>query len=136
MFKLWEHVRKGSRYVEIGRGLVQASTAPLVEDDEIVLYRSMSVNQTIWARETSEFEDGRFKLLGQQQFYDNGTEVVKNKGYAFHGWIVSGFWTIAGKIRYVVDNGDGMLHIFNGDQLDRVIPQSPAPAQLAIGKNP
>lgn len=44
--------------------------------------------------------------------------VKKIKGYKFDGWVVSIFETLAGKVRLVVDNGDGMLHIFNEDQMD------------------
>lgn len=47
-----------------------------------------------------------------------GDKVYKNKGYKFEGVVVSVFTTLAGLVRIVVDNGDGMLHIFNEDQMD------------------
>lgn len=50
-----------------------------------------------------------------------GSKVRKIKGYKFDGTIVANFKTVAGKDRLVVDNGDGMLHIFNEEQLERVI---------------
>lgn len=53
--------------------------------------------------------------------YPLGTEVMKPKGYSFRGIVVAAFTTIAGKERYVVDNGEGLLHIFNAEQLERVI---------------
>lgn len=45
--------------------------------------------------------------------------VYKVTGYRFEGWIVATFDTLAGHARVVVDNGDGLLHIFNPDQLRR-----------------
>lgn len=48
------------------------------------------------------------------------TKVRKKTGYEFEGFVVSSFSTIAGKDRVVVDNGDGLLHIFNEDQLEIV----------------
>lgn len=47
-----------------------------------------------------------------------GDKVKKIQGYKFDGIVVSVFHTLAGKLRLVVDNGDGMLHIFNEDQMD------------------
>jgi hypothetical protein len=56
-----------------------------------------------------------------------GASVVKVTGYGFPGTIVAAFHTLAGQERFVVEaTGDanghyaGMLHIFNGDQLDTV----------------
>ena len=45
------------------------------------------------------------------------TAVRKARGYPFTGEIVSEFRTLAVAERVVVDNGDGMLHIYNRDQL-------------------
>jgi hypothetical protein len=48
--------------------------------------------------------------------------VKKRNGYSFPGLIVSVFRTTSGETRYVVEaTGEeykGMLHIFNGDQLE------------------
>lgn len=44
--------------------------------------------------------------------------VRKIKGYKYTGRVVSVFLTLAGLTRLVVDNGDGMLHIFNEDQME------------------
>ena len=53
--------------------------------------------------------------------FTTGDEVIKVKGYAFPGVVVSTFNTLDGKARYVVESivCEGMLHIFNGDQLSR-----------------
>lgn len=48
-------------------------------------------------------------------------KVRKRKGYKFEGVCVATFQTLAGKTRHVVDNGDGLLHIFSPEQLDFVI---------------
>lgn len=53
-------------------------------------------------------------------FYE-GNEVEKASGYRFPGVVVARFFTTAGKKRYVVEctapETAGMLHIFNGEQL-------------------
>ncbi len=50
-----------------------------------------------------------------------GDKVRKVSGYPFPGHIVAAFDMPAGR-RYVVNNSDapGMLHIFNGGQLELV----------------
>lgn len=51
-----------------------------------------------------------------------GDTVQKTKGYKYPGVIVAVFTNIAGDTRYVVEaTGEeykGMLHIFNGEQLE------------------
>jgi hypothetical protein len=51
-----------------------------------------------------------------------GDLVRKRAGYGYPGIIVSVFTTRAGAVRYVVEADHpgfaGMLHIFNGDQLE------------------
>ena len=44
--------------------------------------------------------------------------VRKVTGYKFEGVVVAQFYSLAGKERFVVDNYDGMLHIFNRAQLE------------------
>ena len=46
-----------------------------------------------------------------------GTLVEKPLGYRFDGTVVSVFWTLEKKLRYVVQNGDGILHIFSPNQI-------------------
>jgi hypothetical protein len=51
-----------------------------------------------------------------------GDRVKKRSGYEYPGFIVSVFSNRAGAVRYVVEADhpafSGMLHIFNGDQLE------------------
>ena len=47
-----------------------------------------------------------------------GDIVVKPKGYKFDSTIVSVFQTTKGEIRIVAENSDGILHIFNENQLE------------------
>ena len=51
-----------------------------------------------------------------------GDRVKKAKGYAFPGIVVSVFETLRGETRYVVECNvpavAGILHIYNGDQLE------------------
>lgn len=51
-----------------------------------------------------------------------GDRVKKRTGYEYPGFIVSVFTNRAGAVRYVVEADHpafaGMLHIFNGDQLE------------------
>lgn len=49
-------------------------------------------------------------------------KVRKARGYPFTGTVVSDFASLTGAKRCVVDNGNGMLHIYNDDQL---VPDSP-----------
>lgn len=51
-----------------------------------------------------------------------GDYVSKVKGYVYVGWVVARFWTRAGEVRYVVENeaSQGMLHIYNGSQLELI----------------
>lgn len=48
-----------------------------------------------------------------------GVPVRKIKGdYRFEGIVVAYFCKLNGSVRVVVENGDGILHIFNTDQLE------------------
>lgn len=48
-----------------------------------------------------------------------GDRVYKPKGYKFDSIIVSVFTTTSGNVRVVAENGDGLLHIFNEDNLEK-----------------
>lgn len=52
---------------------------------------------------------------------NKGDSVVKTKGYKFNGVVVGVATKLDGKKRYVVENPDGILHIFREDQLEKVI---------------
>ncbi len=60
------------------------------------------------------------KLTGME--YQQGDKVKKVKGYAYPGVVVSAFTNLNGDSRYVVEctapDCKGMLHIFNGEQLE------------------
>ena len=51
-----------------------------------------------------------------------GDAVIKPKGYPFPGIVVAEFPKLDGEIRYVVESTTlpGMLHIFAGNQLQKV----------------
>lgn len=53
--------------------------------------------------------------------FNVGQQVMKPKGYSYYGIVVAVFKNLNGDIRYVVElttqNGLGMLHIFNEEQL-------------------
>lgn len=47
-----------------------------------------------------------------------GDWVIKQGGdYSFEGLVVASFTKIGGARRYVVENGQGILHIFSGKNL-------------------
>lgn len=52
------------------------------------------------------------------QEYLVGDKVYKPKGYKFVGEVIMAGKNSQGEWRYVVENGDGLLHIFNGSQLE------------------
>lgn len=61
----WVHSKTRGHYYEVARAKVQASTRPIVEDDEIVVYQGSGPGGGTYARRTGEFEDGRFITLDQ-----------------------------------------------------------------------
>lgn len=64
--------------------------------------------------------------------FEIGDEVYKLNGYPYEGEIVASFNTMAGKPRVVVDNGFGMLHIFNEEQICHRFPPVDDPMVLFI----
>jgi hypothetical protein len=53
--------------------------------------------------------------------FERGDRVEKTGGdYRFSGVCVAAFQKLSGQRRYVVENGDGLLHVFSGAQLSRV----------------
>lgn len=54
----------------------------------------------------------------ERLLFGSGDEVVKVGGdYTFRGKVVARFFKLSGKARYVVENQDGILHIFSEKQL-------------------
>jgi len=50
--------------------------------------------------------------------FNTGDYVEKTGGdYQYRGWVSCWFYKRSGAIRYVVENADGMLFIFNESQL-------------------
>ena len=47
-----------------------------------------------------------------------GDKVYKPSGYKFDATIISIFTTTTGNIRIVAENGEGLLHIFNENNLE------------------
>lgn len=59
----WRHKKRGTEYVEVGRGRLQQSTTNgPIADDWMVVYRSEETG-TLWVRAASEFDDGRFERI-------------------------------------------------------------------------
>lgn len=47
-------------------------------------------------------------------YYKVGDKVKKEGGdYKFYGTVVCVFTKLSGSVRYVVENADGIVHIFN-----------------------
>ena len=57
----WKHKKRGTEYVELGRGELQSATS-VIEGDVLVAYRSTHDGK-VWVRAQSEFDDGRFEQL-------------------------------------------------------------------------
>ena len=61
--------------------------------------------------------------MNEQQKFNPGDHVVKVSGYRYPGIVVAAFQNMAGQWRYVVEctvpEVAGMLHIYNGGQLEK-----------------
>jgi hypothetical protein len=56
--------------------------------------------------------------MKEEPTFDVGDHVSKLRGdYSFEGVIVAAFNKLSGARRYVVENRDGVLHIFSGSNL-------------------
>lgn len=55
------HVRRGTSYDVVGGAIAQASTGPIQDGAEVVVYRGE--DGRMWVRERREFEDGRFVVI-------------------------------------------------------------------------
>ena len=61
------HLKRKSRYLKIGVGVVQNSSGvPLVEGDEVAVYQDD--RGRLWVRRDAEFEDGRFATIDKGIF--------------------------------------------------------------------
>jgi hypothetical protein len=62
-------------------------------------------------------------LSNDKSALKSGDTVIKTSGYRFAGVVVAAFCKRDGtSMRYVVENDDGLLHIFNAGQLQLVTP--------------
>lgn len=58
----WRHKKRGTTYQEVGVASLQVATkGHLSEGAHLVIYRDD--DGRLWAREVSEFEDGRFEKV-------------------------------------------------------------------------
>lgn len=55
----------------------------------------------------------------KMQKFKKGDKAKKIKGYKFNSEIVAVFKNTKGEVRIVAENKDGILHIFNIDQLKK-----------------
>jgi len=68
--------------------------------------------QCLWVRENYKPE--------VKPKFEVGDKAIKPIGYRFDCEIVSVFKTTKGDIRIVAENGDGLLHIFNESNLEKI----------------
>lgn len=57
----WRHKKRGTIYQEIGTASLQASSGPIEEGVELVVY--LSNDGKLYARPKDEFLDGRFERV-------------------------------------------------------------------------
>lgn len=61
------------------------------------------------------------KQVAVKPKFEIGDAVIKPHGYQFPGTVVAVFTVSSGEWRYVVESiNAGLLHIFNGKQLEKV----------------
>ncbi len=65
------HVQRGTEYEVLGEGCFQASMLPYADDLAVTVYRGE--DGRLWARPTSEFNDGRFRPFLSNQGPEPGT---------------------------------------------------------------
>lgn len=56
-----KHKKRGTYYTVIGRATLQSANS-ITEGHDLTIYRAQSDN-TLWARPTDEFNDGRFEVI-------------------------------------------------------------------------
>lgn len=104
--------------IELQKNLVADRGEALSERGQMIaaLHQELTASRAMSAhylKEAKHFIDGA-------QF-SKGQSVVKKEGYNYPGEVVCVFRNKIGQIRYVVEatgvGYEGMLHIFNGDQL-------------------
>lgn len=61
--KRWQHVKRETTYVEIGRAQLQCSPENILQEGDMVVVYRAEHDSRLWAREQDEFEDGRFRAL-------------------------------------------------------------------------
>lgn len=59
IYDRWTHRKRGERYDRLNQALVQCSTRPIEESDEVTVYMNPNTGQW-YVRLRKEFEDGRF----------------------------------------------------------------------------
>jgi hypothetical protein len=59
--ELWRHKKRGTVYEVVGLAELQSSTGRPEDGSFLVLYKGE--DGKLWAREQSEFQDGRFEIL-------------------------------------------------------------------------
>jgi hypothetical protein len=71
--------------------------------------------------------------MNEEPTFDVGDCVSKLRGdYSFDGVVVATFNKLSGARRYVVENRDGVLHIFSGSNLGL----TPGPARAGSPSTP
>lgn len=55
------HLKRGTEYQALGTATAQASTGPIADNDEVVIYRGLDGRR--WVRKRSEFTPDRFALV-------------------------------------------------------------------------
>ena len=60
--KLWRHIKRKTVYVELHRAELQTGDK-FADGTPVVVYQSID-NHNVYVRPVSEFEDGRFELVG------------------------------------------------------------------------
>lgn len=59
----WQHKKRGSTYIEIGRGRLQAVDPGGLSDLQPMVIYISEAGGSLWVRPADEFEDGRFERL-------------------------------------------------------------------------
>ena len=77
---IWRHKRRGTAYQIVGHAELRSAGGHLEEGQPLTIYRSIEDGK-LWARPTSEFNDGRFERVGPKTLPEHAATLKLPDGF-------------------------------------------------------